>query len=73
MGIRIRAHLRTLLGDFWVPFLQAMATQPYRKRYQLDLFFTLPGPKDWKSPVVIENILSHLDGPNQLQATHISG
>lgn len=50
-----------------------MATQPYRKRYQLDLFFTLPGPKDWKSPVVIENILSHLDGPNQLQATHISG
>lgn len=53
------------IRDFWVSFLQAMATQLYRKadepeklQYQLDLFFMPPGPKDWKNPVAIKNFTS---------------
>lgn len=52
-GIRDLGTPEDPIGGFWVPFFLAMAIWPYWKadepeqlRYQLDLFFMLPGPKD---------------------------
>lgn len=65
----IWAQLRALRR---VPFWQAVATQPFRKadeseqpRHPLDLFFIPAGPKDWKNPVVIQNITSHPEWPER--------